>query len=126
MKYRQILLIDDDEDDQEIFLSAVSQISDAVTCVTFDNASVALQKITAKEIIADVIFLDLNMPVMNGQQFLTQFKKNEELSKIPIIIFSTSSHSGTIQLMKDLGADGFITKPGRFDELVNLLKPLLS
>ena len=126
MKYQQILLIDDDEDDQEIFLCAVRQLSNAVFCTAFNNAEEALQKLTAKEIIPDVIFLDLNMPVMNGQQFLTEVKKNEELLQIPIIIFSTSSYSPTIQLMKDLGADDFLTKPERFDELVNLLKPLLS
>ena len=126
MKYQQILLIDDDEDDLEIFVSAVRQSSNTVVCTTINNAGEALHKLTIKEIVPDVIFLDLNMPVMNGEQFLTEVKKNKGLLQIPIIIFSTSSYSPTIQLMKDLGANDFLTKPERFDELVNLLKPLLS
>lgn len=126
MPYRNILLIDDDEDDTEIFLTATEEISDKIICNTFFSAFVALKKLSAKEITPEVIFLDLNMPVMNGQQFLVEIKKNADLKSIPIIIFSTTSHIATIQTVKDLGAHDFITKPGRYDELVTLLKPLLS
>jgi CheY-like chemotaxis protein len=126
MLYRNLLLIDDDEDDQEIFLTAIQQVSRSVTSHLFDNASQALDKLRSKELIPDVIFLDLNMPVMNGQQFLTEIKKISDLKHIPVIIFSTSSHSPTIQLMKDLGAHDFITKPERFDLLITTLTPLFS
>lgn len=75
---------------------------------------------------ADVIFSDLNMPRMNGQQFLLEIKKLPELKDIPVIIFSTSSHAHTIQLVKDFGAHEFITKPGLFNELVSTLRRLLT
>ncbi|MDF2438638.1 MAG: response regulator receiver protein [Bacteroidota bacterium] len=121
MAYKKILLVDDDEDDQEIFLSAVNEVSENAECLPLSDATEALAKLSAKEIEPDVIFLDLNMPVMNGQQFLVEIKKREELKKIPVIIFSTSSHLATIQLMKDLGAADFITKPDKYDELVKIL-----
>ena len=76
------LLVDDDLDDQEVFLSAVGQISNAVTCTALNNASEALHKLAVKELTADVIFLDLNMPAMNRQQFLIEVKKNQDLLKI--------------------------------------------
>ncbi|MBA2613668.1 MAG: response regulator [Bacteroidetes bacterium] len=126
MLYKNILLIDDDEDDQEIFLSAVNEIADNVNCYALSNAAEALKKLESKTIIPEVIFLDLNMPVMSGQQFLIEIKKNSQLKNIPILIFSTSSHIETIRLMKELGAHDFITKPNKYDKLIDVLKNTLS
>lgn len=126
MLYKNILMIDDDEDDQEFFITAIDQLSKAVTCTAISRAQEALLKLKEKVIMPDLIFLDLNMPVMNGQQFLTEIKKDPILRSIPIIILSTSSHETTIELMKELGAEDFITKPDTFDKLVLLLKPYLN
>ena len=126
MSYQNLMLIDDDEDDQEIFLAALNEISSSVKCNTFGAAMEALEKLISKQIRPEVIFLDLNMPVMNGQQFLLEIKKIKDLKDIPIIIFSTSSHPGTIELTKELGASNFITKPNNFDGLVNVLKPIIN
>lgn len=125
MMYKNILLIDDDEDDQEIFLNAVSEVSAKAHCMGISDATQALKKLADKELNPDVIFLDLNMPVMNGQEFLIAIKKHPELKKIPIIIFSTTSHLATINLTKDLGAADFITKPEKFDQLVKILTPYI-
>ncbi|MEO6902615.1 MAG: response regulator [Bacteroidia bacterium] len=119
-------MIDDDEDDQEFFITAVDQLSKSIICTTISRASEALQKLKEKTLNPDLIFLDLNMPIMNGQQFLTEIKKVPILKNLPVIILSTSSHETTIQLMKELGAKDFITKPDSFDKLVLLLKPFLN
>ena len=126
MAYRNLLLIDDDEDDHEIFVSAANAASGDVACTTLFNGKDALKRLSQKEITPDVIFLDLNMPVMSGRQFLIEIKKIEELRNIPVIIYSTSSHPQTIQSIKELGASDFITKPALYDELVTILKPLLT
>ena len=126
MSFQNLLLIDDDEDDQEIFLTAAKQLSESVICSTMFDATEALRKLDEKTLTPDVIFLDLNMPAMNGQQFLTKIKSNPQLKDIPIIIFSTSSNHKTVQLMKDLGAQDFITKPEKFDQLLTILKPILT
>ena len=122
MKYNQIMLIDDDEDDQEIFLEALLAGEVPAPCITFSNAQDALNQLTLKNIQPDIIFLDLNMPIMNGQQFLVAIKKNEVLKIIPIIIFTTSSHQATKDTMMALGAQDFITKPAKFAELVKILQ----
>jgi len=125
MIFSNILLIDDDDDDQEIFQSAVQQISTSVRYNYLNSAREALQKLSSGEVSPEVIFLDLNMPLMSGQEFLTQIKQREPLSDIPIIIFSTSSDPTTKELTKALGAYDFITKPSDFDQLVDLLTPLI-
>ncbi len=125
MKYQDILLIDDDEDDGEIFLTALKAVSDTVMCTIFNDGRKALDKLSSKIISPDVIFLDLNMPGMNGQQFLVAVKNEPTLQTIPVIIFSTTSHQATIQLTKELGAQDFITKPNNFDDLVSILTSFL-
>lgn len=126
MKYQDILIIDDDEDDQEIFLAAIKEVSPTVDCQAFDSGTEALKQLRLHNITPKVIFLDLNMPVMSGQQVLTELKNDPTLQNIPVIIFSTSSRPSTIQDMKVLGATDFITKPSGFKDLVNILKSLLK
>jgi CheY-like chemotaxis protein len=125
MRYKKLLLIDDDEDDQELFIEAAREISPDIQITVVPDAAIALDKLAKHLVTADVIFSDLNMPRMNGQQFLLEIKRRPDLKDIPVIIFSTSSHSHTIQLVKDFGAHEFITKPGLFNELVNTLRRIL-
>lgn len=122
----RILLIDDDEEDAEIFGVAVSEVSSKVSYSVMHNAREALNRLSAKELQPEIIFLDLNMPLMGGQSFLIEIKKNPELAGIPVIIFSTSSRASTIQHTKELGAHDFITKSESIDRLVEILKPILT
>lgn len=126
MSYKNILLIDDDSEDQEIFLTALESVSQSVVCTTHSDARLALHQLSEKQMTTDLIFLDLNMPVMSGQQFLTALKKDEELCHIPVIILSTSSNITTIRLARESGAKDFITKPDRFNDLINILKSHIS
>lgn len=126
MHYKFILLIDDDEDDHEIFLSAVEEINNEVTCVGITDAARALEQLEAKQLTPEIIFLDLNMPVMSGQDFLIEIKKKSALNHIPIIMYSTSASLSTIMHTKELGAVDFITKPQNYDQLVELLTPYVS
>lgn len=126
MPFQKIVLIDDDEEDQEIFKTALSQISEMLECITFTDPRQALSQLFERGLEPDVIFLDLNMPIMTGQEFLTEIKKREETQGIPIIIFSTSSNPATVKLTKEMGAADFITKPDRFDKLVKMLSPIFQ
>ncbi len=110
MKYRDILLVDDDDDDHEIFTTAVNQINNEINCCIINNAAEALQKLLLNEINPQAIFLDLNMPGMNGRQFLEEIKKNPTLQSIPVIIFSILGHLPTLQLMKEFGGTEFYYK----------------
>lgn len=126
MTYNKILVIDDDIDDQEIFLSAMESVSSSVKCTTSGSAIESLKKLGNREWSTDIIFLDLNMPVMTGQQFLEEIKKDESLRDIPVIVLSTSSHQPTIEHVINLGAANFITKPDKFNELVRILREILN
>ena len=126
MLYQHILLIDDDVDDQEIFLTALQQVPDSPACSPLDNAKESLSQLRAYVLKPDVIFLDINMPIMNGLQFLREIKLSEKLKNIPVIMFSTSADDQTIKETERLGAKHFITKPGDFNDLKEMLKLFLN
>ncbi|RPD38619.1 response regulator [Chitinophaga barathri] len=120
-----ILLIDDDTDDQEMFLSALEFIDESIVCNTAPNGYEAIMQLNDADSLPDLIFLDLNMPVMNGVQFLREVKVAHKAKDVPVVIYSTASDNQTIQEAKQLGAFQFITKPEKFSELVGLLHGLL-
>ncbi len=124
MKYKEILLIDDDEDDCEFFLEAIEKSLGPGNYNTISHPLKAIEQLKENHINPDLIFLDLNMPIMNGIQFLTEIKKLENLSNIPIIILTTSSHPELIKQTKALGAHDFITKPNDFDEYIKIFESI--
>jgi CheY-like chemotaxis protein len=115
------LLIDDDIDDQEIFCLALDKISFPFDCHIANNGFEALQKLEEKSVLPDYIFLDLNMPRMNGKECLRELKKNPRLRNIPVVIYSTSSSLSDINDTKALGAKDFIIKPFSLDALTEKL-----
>ena len=125
MNYKNILQIDDDTDDCELFLEALQAVSNALY-TSINDPVVALRKLIHKEILPDVIFLDLNMPVMSGIEFLTEIKKNDTIKNIPIIIFSTSQFDEIKRQAKNHGAHDFISKPSDFNELKKIISQYIS
>lgn len=125
MNYDSILLVDDDPEDRNIFAIALNDVAPLTKLTAMNNAVNALDALKTKTIVPDVIFVDLNMPVMNGQEFLVAIKRNTQLHSIPVVIFTTSAHKPTMDTMKDLGADEFITKPDTYNGLVDVIRSFL-
>jgi CheY-like chemotaxis protein len=106
------LLIDDDRDDQEIFTLALEKFDPEFRCVIANNGYEALKYLNTKSNpLPHYIFLDLNMPLMNGKECLIEIKKHPSLNHIPVIIYTTSSLQDDIVQTRKLGAADFITKP---------------
>lgn len=124
---RTCLLVDDDLDDHEIFNMALADLGGDVTITTAVNAPQALQQLSFKNnFIPDYIFLDLNMPRMDGKQCLAAIKSQPHLDHVPVIIYSTSSSPGDIKEFMSMGATAFIKKPSSITELSNTLHHLFD
>jgi len=120
------LIIDDDQDDREIFLAVLETIAPACQGITAVNGQDALDKLISKAVDPDIIFLDLNMPLMDGCQFLSAFKQVDFQKAIPIIVLTTSSDKTTRARTLELGATQFVTKPDTFLDWERVLKEQLQ
>jgi CheY-like chemotaxis protein len=125
MRYSKVFLIEDDEDDQELFVMALRQINPSLDCTVLSGAENALKALEQNEAAPDLIFLDLNMPVMTGQQFLAELRKKGRGQQIPVVVLSTSSNPAIVDEAIALGARSFITKPNDFRELKSILQRIL-
>lgn len=126
MKHKAVLLIDDDEDDQLIFTDAISEIFSDVVCVVASNGREAYSKLEKSLPTPSMIFLDLNMPVMNGFEFLNQVKSDNTLKDIPIVIYTTSDNPVDKKNALEAGAVLFFTKTPDFKQLKQRLRDILK
>ncbi|MDB5228933.1 MAG: response regulator [Bacteroidota bacterium] len=121
------LVVDDDPDDRDFFLEAISEIYPSSQCLSAFNGEDALDKIRLKlKRLPDFIFLDLNMPRMDGWQCLSELKNDHKLKDIPVIIFTTSSSEKDKKETRDLGAVYFLTKPTDFKLLCSEIRHVVE
>lgn len=124
---KRLLLIDDDRDDAELFMEAVTSIDPAISVQFQDDPAKALdQLLHAGPDLPDLIFLDINMPIISGWQCLVELKKTEPLKRVPVLLFTTSSQAREKEMAREMGASGFITKPNEYKLLCHLLSRIIK
>ena len=117
----KLLLADDDKDDRELFAEALASLDPTVICEEAEDGQQALEFLANEQSDPpNLIFLDINMPVMNGWEVLKQMKRNSLYSRIPVIMYTTSSGERERRLATDLGALCLVTKPDDFRLVRNL------
>jgi CheY-like chemotaxis protein len=119
-----ILNVDDDEEDIEIFCDAVREIDSSIICLIAKSADEALQILNSDIELPEYIFLDINMPKVDGNACLREIKKDPRLNKIPVIMYSTFTRTSDIETYKALDA-GVLIKQNSYYELVMELKKVL-
>jgi CheY-like chemotaxis protein len=124
---RTFFIVDDDVDDQDLFIEAVNEVDKTINCMSFSSCEEALELMKSRKIdLPDVIFLDLNMPKLNGKQCLVELKKHADLRHIPVVIYTTSSEKKDMEETARLGAAHFLTKPNKFEELCRAIEYVAS
>ena len=126
MNRKRILSVDDDPDDQFIFTDAVNEIAMDIECITASNGFEALHYLESSVQMPSLIFLDINMPVMDGFDCLKLIKRNSRFKKIPVIIFSTSDNPSDKKRVENLGAEFFFTKTPDFKLLKEKLRQIFE
>jgi CheY-like chemotaxis protein len=119
------LMVDDDVDDREIFLLALQTLKPTAQCVFAADGEEAISQLRNTDFKPDEIFLDINMPRMNGIRCLQEIRKMEHLKHVPVFMFSTSSEPVVIEETRRKGATAYIIKPASIEELVGLLRPFI-
>jgi CheY-like chemotaxis protein len=120
----RILFVDDDADDKDIFLEAINEIDPDILCDVATNGEEALTKLQSQDFLPEYIFLDINMPIMDGKSFLVTIKKIDRLKDVPVIIYSTTQEKHQIRELTSLGAE-YIGKPTSYEVLISSLSKYL-
>jgi CheY-like chemotaxis protein len=120
----QIFIVDDDEDDRFIFENALKETGIPAVVSQMANGLELLALLKAK--IPNMIFLDVNMPLMDGLTALEQIRINDSYKHVPIIVFSTSDNPTTVRSAYELGARLYLKKPDLYEDYIRLIGFLLS
>ncbi len=126
MAQKYIIITDDDNEDREIFIEAVSEQLLGARAGECENCISLLEKLEAETVLPDIIFLDLNMPGMNGKECLAKIRGSDKFRHIPIIIYSTSSALKHIDETYNLGASLYVTKPNEYGALKQMLTTVVN
>ncbi len=123
----RILLADDDADDRELFSEALESLNANVLYQAVEDGKKAMETVEGENTTRpDIIFLDINMPVMSGWEVLTKIKSNSQHANIPVIVYSTSSGEKEKRIAFDLGAACFVTKPDNIKKIRAMLEIVLT
>ncbi|QDW21697.1 response regulator [Flavobacterium sp. KBS0721] len=126
MPYKNILLIDDDSDDTLFFVEALSAVDKPINCRTILNPARAWEELQVLEELPDIIFLDYNMPLLTGLEFIKRMQGVERLKNVEVIVLSTPSEQVMAPWLETNNtAVKYISKPDSIEELTAILQELL-
>src|SRR6476661_995347 len=114
-----LFYVDDDPDDLQLFKEVAESFGEKV-CV-FQFPELMLYSLNHPPPVPSIIFVDLNMPSMNGFEVIKKIKNSPVLRSLPIIVYSTSSRLDDVLHCRELGASLFVTKPTRISDLKKVI-----
>lgn len=120
-----VLYVDDDPDDRQLFLEAVKSIDDSIVCATANDGLDGLSWLDSHNL-PDIVFMDINMPLMNGKTCLAEIKSSKKTARLPVIIFTTSNNPVERIECSKIGAAAYVLKPASYAQMKSTLSALFS
>lgn len=127
--HSSILLIEDSPGECELFRLALAQTGLDVALFIEHDAEAALHFLAHRvghEPLPSVILLDWHLQKTRGDRFLTRLRSDARFAAIPVVVFTTSDDSSDMNAGYGCGANGYVVKPGTFEELVLFVHDLCS
>jgi CheY-like chemotaxis protein len=127
LKYKKILLVDDDEDDRQIFREIVREVDPYAALNFAENGldMIALLNKMSDTDLPGMIILDQNMPRMTGKESLIYLKENDRYKHIPTIVYSTYQVRDFYQECLQLGAEDVVAKPDTMQAYREMIEQFL-
>ena len=127
----QILLVDDSQADIDLIGEVLSMNKRPYHANSVNDGMKAMSYLHRRGNYAraprpDLILLDLNMPRLDGRQVLQQLKCDPDLSKIPVVVFTTSGANADIVRCYELGANCYLTKPGNLWDFIAVVQSMAN
>ncbi|MCR4304764.1 MAG: response regulator [Gallionella sp.] len=122
---KPILLVEDDQVDVMTVMRALKEIHVTNPVVNLENGAEALKYLRDPDRVKPcIILLDLNMPVMNGIEFLQVAKHDDRLRRIPVVVLTTSGEQQDKVNSFDLGVAGYMAKPVDYRQFVEVMRTI--
>lgn len=121
-----IFYTDDDQDDIEFFREIINSFGSSYSLVTQNNGDQLLHALNNPPPYPHLLFLDINMPGLNGLEVLKKIRESRNPENLPIVMFSTSGDVNTINKSRELGANYYVQKSNVFDQLKRSIEYTLA
>ncbi len=124
-----VLCIDNDPEDIEFFCDAIKNIDPGITCLSALGGQGALDLLSSikdNQLLPSYIFLDINMPQMDGKDTLKEIRKVARYNSVQIIMLSTGLNPQDTEQYKQLGASNFMSKANSFHDFCEKLKTTIK
>lgn len=125
MNYKNVLLVNDINDDAETFLLVLSTINHKIRSSVEGSALEALKKLKASKLSPDIIFLDYNMLHLDGTVFLKLLRDIKGLKNIPVVLYSRNSGEMVQQALTQFKEVQYMKKHADFRKLFNSLQKII-
>ncbi len=126
MSGQTVYLLEDCESDALAFSRAIRKLAPGTEVVRWRQAQTAIQAMDSGLPAPDLFFIDLNLPGMNGLEFLRRLRSNSAWQFVPTVVLTSSASPDDVRSSYREGAGGHIVKPQAFDNLVALLGKCLT
>jgi CheY-like chemotaxis protein len=120
-----VLYVDDDPDDQEFFVTSLSESRPNALCYLATDSKTAFEVIQ-KIPTPNYIFIDLHLPKVSGIELLKMLKGMTTYSAIPTYILSTTLFEPHALAIREIGGNGFFRKPASLNDFRTMLESILS
>lgn len=122
--FKSIWLADDDHDDQLVFENAVKEILPTVNLTLFTDSYTLLNELN--RFTPDLLFLDIHMPCLNGNECLKVIKENPAYKNLPIVMLTGREYYEDIKTSYEYGATLYVVKPNTYNKISTCLKALFQ
>lgn len=109
-----------------LFEEAITEMGVTISVVCVTDGADLLNTLRLATAAPDILFLDVNMPLKNGLECLNEIKRDEQFKQLPVVMWSTSGQSETVEKAYRTGARLFMKKPHNFNKLKMLLHEVLQ
>lgn len=123
-----IVMIEDDQDDQDIFREVFNELNYKNEIVFFIDGELALEYLIQSKEKPFIIFSDINMPKLNGMELRAKIHENEDLrlKSIPYLFFSTSAEQQHVVDAYSKSVQGFFIKPSNFNDIKQTMQTIIE
>ncbi|MFH1355232.1 MAG: response regulator [Candidatus Omnitrophota bacterium] len=119
---RKILIVDDEPDLLKVATFRLKKAGYEIINAVNGKEAIEL----TQQNMPDLILLDLILPSIRGDEVCRQLKNNDKLQHIPVLLFTASTMDDLSAKVKEVGADGYLTKPFELEDLLSKVKRLIG